>query len=215
MIKTSAPRILTFREAPSADGFTLIEILVVIFLIAVITSVAIPNIGMALRVNIRNSAKELATTIRSAHDEAVLKGQMYRIAFDMESSQYWVESGPKGFLIRTAKQQEEEKRLFEKKSKEEKENYKSPFSLDPNVTKHKLKLPTGVSFSEILTSQSKDPSKGGLVYAHVFPNGFIEKLRIHLKDKFDRESTLMVNSATGRSRYFDRYEREEAAGGSH
>src|SRR4051812_21422530 len=60
-------------------GFTLIEVLIVIGLIALIMTVAIPSAGIALKVNIQNSSRELASTIRSSYDEAVLRGTVHRV----------------------------------------------------------------------------------------------------------------------------------------
>ncbi len=191
------------------SGFTLIEILVVIALIALVTTVAIPNINQAYKVKITNSTRELASTIRSAYDEAVLKGQVHRMAFDIAKNQYWVEIGERNFQLLTVEQKELVEKKESKLSKEEKDKKKSPFQLAKNINKHKNSLPSGVHFSEIQTVLYKEPIKVGVVYAHVFPHGFFEKLILHLKDDQDRESTLMVNPVTGKSQIFNHYVREQ------
>ena len=89
-----------------ASGFTLIEVLVVVALIGLIMSIAMPNVTLALKVNLSNSSRELASTIRSTYDEAILKGQVYRVAFDIEKGEYWVEQGERGFLIRSEEQED-------------------------------------------------------------------------------------------------------------
>lgn len=184
---------------------TLIEILVVIGIIGLIASIAVPSIGMALKVNINNSSRDLATLIRTAHDEAVLKGQVYRVVFDIDRGQYWVEVGERDFLMRTSEQEEDERKRNDRRSDEEKAQRKDPFQLAKNVTKSKLSLPMGVKFKDVQTARSKEPVKGGIVYAHVFPFGFVEKTVIHLKDDFDRESTLAVSPVTGKSRLLQHY----------
>lgn len=211
MTRISARKTPTFRLWPEANresGFTLIEILVVIGLIALVMSIAVPNAGMALKINLSNSTRELATVIRSAHDEALLKGGVYRVAFDIENNNYWVESGERDFLMRSAEQEAEEKRRDERRSPEDREKHKDPFSLAKSVTKKKVKLPMGVKFTDVLTARAKDPAKTGVVYAHIFPHGFVEKIVVHLKDGFDRESTLIVSSVTGKSQLFERYVQE-------
>ena len=204
MIRISVPKTLISRR----DGFTLIEMMVVIGLIAMIMAVAVPNVGLALRANLDNSNRELATIIRATHDEAVLKGQVYRMAFDLDKRQYWAEVGDRDFLMRSSEQEDEEKRRQERRNDEEKAKFKDPFQLATALTKNKKSLPKGVKFSDIQTSRSKEPLKTGLAYAHVFPHGFIEKLVIHLKDDFERESTMVVNPVTGKSRLFNRYVKE-------
>ncbi|MEW6056746.1 MAG: prepilin-type N-terminal cleavage/methylation domain-containing protein [Bdellovibrionota bacterium] len=203
----------TWRRKPLQnqpnEGFTLVEVLIVIGLIALIMSFVVPNLGMALKVNLGNSSRELATLIRSTHDEAVLKGTVHRVVFDLDRSQYWVEIGDRNFLMRSSEQEEDERRRKERLTEEEREKLKDPFSLAQSLTKKKIALPKGVKFNDVITSRSREPVKGGLAYAHVFPHGFVEKLIIHLKDDFERDATLIVNSVTGKSRVFESYVKED------
>lgn len=213
-IRTSRPKtkISSRRGAGLRAGFTLIEILIVVALIGLIMSVAVPNATLALKVNLSNSSRELATTIRASYDEAILKGTVFRIGFDLEKKQYWVEQGDKDYLIRTPDQSEEEqKRLSRLTDAERKEKQKEPFVMARGITKEKKNLPKGVKFKDIVTAHTKGPTTGGVVYAHVFPHGFVEKLVIHLQDSYDRESTLIVNSVSGKSRLFERYVADENA----
>lgn len=190
-------------------GFTLIEILVVIALIALIMSLAVPQVTLALKVNISNTTRDLATTIRSTYDEAVLKGNVYRIKFDLDKNQYWVEQGERNYLVRTEAQEEEYQKKIARLSKEEAEKFQEPFSLARSITKNKKNLPKGVTFKDIATSHVKKPQSAGSLTVHVFPHGFMENLVVHLKDTYDRESTLIVNPVSGKSRVFDRYVTQE------
>jgi hypothetical protein len=172
---------------------------------ALIMSFAVPQFGLALKVNLSNTSRQLASTIRATHDEAVLKGLVYRLAFDIGKGEYWAEVGERSYLLRTEEQASEEKRKLEKLTSEERAARKDPFQMASGVTKKKIKLPTGVKFDDIQTAHSKEPVKAGIVYAFFFPHGFVEKLVVHLKDSFERQQTLAVNSVTGKSRLFERY----------
>lgn len=208
MIRISAPKTRIFKRQPgrsSASGFTLIEIMIVIALMAMVMSFAIPQFGAAIKLNLSNASRQMANLIRATHDEAVLKGLVHRLAIDIDKRQYWVEVGERKFLMLSHEQQEEERRLNERRSEEEKQKRKEPFTLAQSITKKKTTLPTGVSFTEVINARSKEPVKGGIVYAHFFPHGFVEKLIIHLKDNYERENTLIINSVTGKSRLFERY----------
>ncbi len=44
------------------------------------------------------------------------------------------------------------------------------------------RLPTGVTFEDIMTQQSPEPVTEGMAYTHFFPHGMIEQTMIHLKD---------------------------------
>lgn len=193
-----------------AQGFTLIEILIVIALIALVSAIAIPSLGVGLKINIDAAARNLASIVRTTHDEAVLKGQIYRVAFDLENHEYWVEIGDRSFLMRSIEQEEQERRLAEKyrKNDEEKEENPGGFAMASSVTKKKKSLPTGVKFTDVVTSRSKEPQSAGIAYAHVFPHGFVEKLVIHVKDSLDREATIAVDSVSGKSHVFNRYVKE-------
>lgn len=211
MIRISAPKTpISKREQlqKSGSGFSLVEILIVIGLIGLIMSLYLTDFGGALRMNISNASREIATIVRETHDEAILKGQVYRVAFDIDKGTYWVEMGERDFLMRTEEQQNEENKKNEHRSAEEKEKSKEPFQLATTVTRRKLTLPRGVKFSDIQTSRSSEPAKDGVVYAYVFPHGFIEKLIVHLEDRQERKNTLAVNSVTGKSRLFEHYEKE-------
>jgi general secretion pathway protein H len=190
------------------SGFTLIEILIVMALVAIIMTLVVPNATLALKMNIQNSARELASTIRSTYDESILKGRVHRMVFDLSNGEYWVEIGEKDFLMRTEEQEEEETRRQERISFKKDKKPESPFAMVTSksaLRRGKKKLPTGVVFKDIMTSRSKAALTEGLVYAHFFPHGFVEKLVVHVKDRFGRESSVLVNPITGKSKVYERY----------
>jgi len=195
-------------------GFTLLEILIVIALVAMVSAIAIPSLGVGLKVNIDAASRNLASIVRTTRDEAVLKGQIYRVAFDIEKGQYWAEIGDRSFLMRTSEQEEEERRRKERYgTADEKDNEKAQrrddgFSMAASIKKKKQSLPTGIKFVDLINSRTKEPQTSGIVYAHVFPHGFVEKLIIHVKDSLDRQATLVVDSVSGKSRVFNRYVKE-------
>jgi len=141
----------------------------VIGLIGLVMGLALPGVGLVTKENINNASRELATLIRAAHDEAVLKGQVYRVAFDLDKSEYWVEAGERGFLMRSQEQEEAEKKRNERRNDDEKAKHKDSFQLATAVTKKKIGLPLGVRFRDVLTPRSKESIKTGIAYAHTFP----------------------------------------------
>jgi prepilin-type N-terminal cleavage/methylation domain-containing protein len=64
-----------------ARGFTLVEVIVTLAIVAISTAVVIPALGNITRADLRRTARGLSSTIRQAYDEAALSGQMQRIVF--------------------------------------------------------------------------------------------------------------------------------------
>lgn len=192
-------------------GFTIIEILVVVALMALVFAAALPGITGTMRVSIESSSRDLATTIRATFDEASLKGRVYRVVFDIDKGQYWVEQGPVQFSLTSEELKREEAEHEARLTKEERDaRPHAVFGLATAVTRDKKSLPLGIKFTDVIGSQTHDPIKGGTAYAHVFPHGFIEKTTIHLKDGGGHETTLFVDSVSGKSRIINSYVKEGA-----
>ncbi len=72
------------------QGFTLIEVLLVVAVMGVLLMIAYPNIRNSLEVrNLENEAREVLTTLQQAKFQAVKLKLNHRVSFD-NSSGYWV-----------------------------------------------------------------------------------------------------------------------------
>ncbi len=66
-----------------ADGFSLIELMIVAGLIAVLASVAAPSIAAGMRrYSLMTASQEVVSTIRSARHQAVGRNAILRVRFD-------------------------------------------------------------------------------------------------------------------------------------
>ena len=83
------------------DGFTLLEVVVVVALIALIAIVALPSISSYFKVSLESAARSMAGTFKDGYNTAMLTGNVYRLAYDFKTAQYWVESGPANALLDT------------------------------------------------------------------------------------------------------------------
>lgn len=192
----------------SESGFTLVEIIVVVALIALITSVSIGGISTYFKVSLDTTTGELASIVKEAYNSAVITGKVHRVAYDIDKKEYWVEVGPTGMLLdseESRKLDERRKRLIDKDEKKE-----SPFSLEKRLTRKKKSLPTGVIFDEIRTEQSRDWKTNGTVYTHIFPHGVTEKTVIHMKDNSDHKITLVLSAILGKTKQIDGYIPDDA-----
>jgi prepilin-type N-terminal cleavage/methylation domain-containing protein len=81
-----------FRAMRQAAGFTLIEILVVMALIAVLAGAAAPTVTTALELyNINSAGQQVASTIRAARFQAVARNGTLQVRFNYPAAgQYQV-----------------------------------------------------------------------------------------------------------------------------
>ena len=78
-------------QKPRSAGFTLIEIIIVIALVGMIYTVALPQFGMTSQSEINTKLGAIMADIRSAYDTAVLTHRPHRIVFSFKDSSYWLE----------------------------------------------------------------------------------------------------------------------------
>ena len=79
---------LSFRS--TADhGFTLLEILLVVVIIAVTTAVAIPNLFSGPREQLKIEARQLVVALNAARDEAALGGRVIGVAVNGQRVEFF------------------------------------------------------------------------------------------------------------------------------
>ncbi|MBC7692456.1 MAG: prepilin-type N-terminal cleavage/methylation domain-containing protein [Methylotenera sp.] len=200
----------TSRLHASDQGFTLIEMLVVIALIGLIGLFAIPSISGVFKLSLGTATREMASVIKETYNSTAMTKKVHRLVYDFKAGQYWVESGPESLLLDTAdtRQKEERRRRFTKPNEKEEP---SAFTLDKSVTRKKLTLPRGVEFEDVVTEQTKEPLTEGKGYTHFFPHGIIEQTVIHLKDNANHHVTLVIQPLVGRTHLIERYVKAEEA----
>lgn len=195
----------TFPPTTSDKGFTLIELIVVIAIIAVIGAFAIPSISSYFRMSVRTVSREMASVVKEAYNSTMITGRVHRLAYDLEAQSFWVESGPPGFLLDTEESLEKEERRKRWAKLNSGEKPKSKFSMDRSITRSKITLPRGVAFEDIYTEREEDPVTEGMAYTHFFPHGVTEQTIIHLIDSNQHKTSLVISALTGKTRVMEEY----------
>ena len=82
----------TKRSSCSQSGFSLIEIIIVIGLVAFVFMIAIPNFNLKTGTEVANRLARLGEDFRSAYDYSILTGKPCRLVFELYTGRYWLET---------------------------------------------------------------------------------------------------------------------------
>ena len=104
------------------QGFSLIEVIIVVTLLAFVYTVALPQLSLRTGAAVANKLNQLASDIRSAYDLSVLSGKTYRIVFEFASGSYRLEEADRSITFLgdadldrdpTAEEEKENQLIFE------------------------------------------------------------------------------------------------------
>ena len=74
-----------------SNGFTLIEMLAVVAIIALVIGIALPNFGLRSRRVMEDEAKRMAANLEFARQRSVMTGVPHQVVIDVEEGDYWLE----------------------------------------------------------------------------------------------------------------------------
>ncbi len=171
---------LCVRKA--AKGFTLIELTIIIVILGVLLSLAIPRLGEIGEANLKRSARHLTGMIRFLRDESQSRKMVYRLRFDAQGGRYWAE-----VMTLTSDQAVEWIRVQSEMGTEA--------SLSGQTT-----------FRDVQVSGHPDDP-----YIQFTPDGWVENAAIHLQDGAGRDFTLLVNPLMGSTELREGYIEQQQA----
>jgi type II secretion system protein H len=131
-------------------GFTLLELLLVLAIIALAVGVLIPRLPDVAGVELRQSARRLAGAARYAADQAAVRKTTFRLAFDFKQRAYRIE-----FLDR--------------------ENVWRP---DPTTLGRPVRLPGDIRLAAVETRGGRQTE--GDVFVEFYPKGYAERALVQV-----------------------------------
>ncbi len=170
-----------------AQGFTLLELCIVIILMAIMTTFTAPRLFMITEINLRTSTRRLAETLRLISSKATNTSRPYSIQYDLDKHKYCFaaaafDAGTGQWVARISDGPDPKN---------------SPAAA---VTPSKcFPLKDGVFFKDIepLTESGQEQQNGRLSTWYS-PRGITDPLLIHLGDKQGRFYTLILSRYGGK-----------------
>ncbi|MBI4209401.1 MAG: prepilin-type N-terminal cleavage/methylation domain-containing protein [Deltaproteobacteria bacterium] len=165
------------------NGFTLIELSIVLLVIGLVLGIVVPRFQNFLEVDLKSASRRLAGAIKYTYDRAIFTRNTLRLFMDLKENTYWTE-------------------VCASVTTEACE-----WVADSSVLGRKTKLPHGISFRDIfINGEEVDATAVGL---HFYPSGFVIPSTIHLWDgKEDHTLSLIINSVTGKADIYKGYKVE-------
>jgi general secretion pathway protein H len=222
------------RGRSKAGGFTLLELLIVIVLLALVMTVAVRGFRSMAKSDMRTSAVKMAGAMRYLFDRASTTGRMHRLVIDFEEHRYWAEvSDDRYYMPRDretdlqretdveaqAKEDEEAKRKQEEgagasethgydMTRYQPEEFK-PKRARFSAFKELAVKPAAVKGAKIyglFTPRLATPMNTGRGYIYFFPLGMTEAAQVYLSDEEEKTFySLVVHPLTGRVQIYNRY----------
>lgn len=113
---TSIPERDSVGSARSrSGGFTLIEVMVAMMVIALIATIGVKGFRTVTKGNLREGSSHMAGAIRFLFDRASITGKYHRLVIDLNEGRYWAEVSDDWFYAPNQAESEPERRKREEK----------------------------------------------------------------------------------------------------
>ena len=158
-------------------GFTLVELMVVVGIIAISLAIVVINLGaMTPGTRLTSSARYVAAMINQARDEAAISGYTIGIGYDLESDEVWLDVP---------------ERLFQERDSDDE---------DARAQVRKRQLGRGVELVSVSLDAERSATAGQVVI-DCSPTGTSPAHIVHLhSNEIDQDVWLEVNPLTGEVR---------------
>jgi general secretion pathway protein H len=182
---------------PHSAGFTLIELMIVMTIVALLAAAAGPALGGLTGADARKAAGEVSGSMRWLFDSASVRHATCRLVLSPADRSFWAECAPgRSTIERDPEKAEKPAEGDAPEAGGGAPNGFAPFE-DPIVRKREL--PGDTIFKSIRIDGRDAPLEGEPAYVHFFPGGRAQAARVTLADG-DHVFTVRLEPFTGRAR---------------
>lgn len=177
-------------------GFTLIEILVSIGLMALIMGVFVPSFVSAFRASPESEGRKLSGLFSNARDRALLTGKLVRLKIDLDKQTLNFEEAPGEYLVPKEPERPPSEREREELDKKE----ASTFTQSTELLSKTMEMPRGLKLIQVRSPRYKKPMTEGIAFVFFFPNGNTDGATVFLETDEKVHSAITVHPITGLSK---------------
>jgi general secretion pathway protein H len=190
-------------------GFTLIELMVVVAIIAGVAVMSMPYLNNRSP-STKKFLREFTILSRELHTRSKLNGTIYRLVIDMGAEgtglekpvqHYWVEAGNGKSIMSEKDEEEAAERL--KETDEEKKKDPKGFAVDTSIIKPR-EMPEELRFERVELTRVKNPVSRGRAFIHYLPQGLVDEAAIHIKGDRGQQWTVSIHPLTGKAELISR-----------
>ena len=187
------------RFPRSARGFTLAETVVVLAIMAGVIAATTSVVGRLSNAKLRSEAMRVSGALRMVYGRAAINGMRYQVTFDVDANAYSVECSEENVVVDPEASERRSSRF-------EDDREADPFGLGAGSASlqdcsepllERRNLQRGVEVDRVLTIHDRDPVDVGEATIAFFPNGFVERSLIWLKQG-EAYLTLSIEPMSGR-----------------
>ena len=185
-------------------GLSLLEILLAVFLVVIVVTMALPSFNRISGENLRSSTRKIIAVIKGTYDLSVFQNKIIRLVFDIEKNRYWIEvsnnaKGVKEFnvnLENSDEQIEQEENKSANGGVEEGNRNKRDaiFVKDTSLGGKEFQLPNGVVFRDVHLKRNAETTQRGKAFLYFFPQGYVEPAIIHVGVEDQENVTLSLRT---------------------
>jgi prepilin-type N-terminal cleavage/methylation domain-containing protein len=155
----------------AAPGFTLLELAVVIFIMGLMLSLAMPYLGGFRQAALKSQARRMAGRATYLYDEATGHKLVLRLIFDLDNNGYAV-------------------------AQLDPYAVKPVFAPDTSMSGHPVMMPAAMRIRDVTVEGIGTVNKGTIATTF-YPEGYVDATVVHLEDASGDVMTLELSPLTG------------------